>query len=145
MTDMERQIDRLLRALPLRRAPASLQARVLGQLERRAALPWWHRSFAHWPLGARAAFLLVCGASIRLAFLGSTTAAAGVRSLSWARQVGMLASSGGHLAALIAPTAPPAWLYEGVAFCAVLYAVLFGLGAAVYRLYLRAPARNLIP
>lgn len=142
MTDMERQLDRLLRALPPRRAPSSLEARVLGQLERRAALPWWRRSFAHWPLPARAAFLVVCVASIRLAFLGSTTAAAGVRSLSWARQVGMLASSVGHLAALMAPTAPPGWLFEGVAFCAVLYVVLFGLGAAVYRLYLGAPARN---
>jgi hypothetical protein len=35
---------------------------------------------------------------------------------------------------------PPTWLYEGAAVGAVLYALLFGLGAAAYRtLYLKAP------
>ena len=145
MNDDEMQLDRALRALPPRRAPASLEAWVLGELERRAALPWWRRSFSHWPLAARAAFLVVCAASIRLVFLGSTTATAGVRSLSWAREIGLLASTGSHLAALIAPAGLPGWLSAGAAFCAVLYAVLFGLGAAVYRtLYLRAPSGNSI-
>jgi hypothetical protein len=134
---LERLLDRTLRELPVRRAPMTLEYRVLGELHRRAVLPWWRRSFAHWPLLARAMFLVICGASIRLAFLGGATAVAGVRSLSWARQIGILAASGGNLAALLARTAPPTWLYEGIAVCAVLYAVLFGLGAAAYRtLYL---------
>ncbi len=135
---LERRLDRTLRELPMRRAPATLESRVLGELRRRAALPWWRRSFAHWPLLARILFLAICGASIRLAFLGGATAAAGVRSLSWSHQLGTLAASGGNLAALVARTAPPPWLYEGVVVCGVLYAILFGLGAAAYRtLYLQ--------
>jgi hypothetical protein len=130
---LERRLDRTLRELPMRRAPATLETRVLGELHRRAALPWWRLSFTHWPLIARAVFVAICGVSIRLAFLGGATAAAGVRSLSWARQVGTLADSGGSLAALLARTAPPLWLYEGIAVCGVLYAILFGLGAAAYR------------
>jgi hypothetical protein len=132
---LARLLDRTLHELPLRRAPLTLESRVLGELQRRAALPWWRRSFAYWPPLARAAFLVICGALIRLAFLGGTTAVAGVRSLSW---VGVLTASAGNLAALLAHTAPPTWAYEGIAVCAVLYAVLFGLGAAVYRtLYLQ--------
>ena len=55
--------------------------------------------------------------------------------------VGALVASGGNLAALLAHIAPPAWLYGGIAVCALLYAVLFGLGAAMYRtLYLQPTA-----
>ena len=40
--------------------------------------------------------------------------------------------------ALLARTLPLTWLYQGIVVCAVLYAVLFGLGAVVYRtLYLQ--------
>jgi hypothetical protein len=135
---LESVFDRALRELPLRRAPPTLESRVLGELERRAALPWWRRSFAHWPAAARAAFLVICGASAALAFAGGTTAAAGIRSLSWAREIGSLIASGGSLVALLAPVAPPPWLWAGIAVCALLYAALFGLGAALYRtLYLQ--------
>ena len=142
---LERQCDRKLRELPMRHAPVTLETRVLGELRRRAALPWWHRSFAHWPLLARAAFLVICGASIRLALLGSTTAVAGVHSLSWPRQIGMLTASGANFATLLARTAPPTWLYAGIAVGAVLYAALFGLGAAAYRTLYLPPTPQVPP
>jgi hypothetical protein len=135
---LERLLGRALHGLPLRRAPATLESRVFGELERRAALPWWRRSFAHWPPPARAAFLVICGALIKLAFMGGATAVAGARSLSWTREAGMLVAAAGNLAALLEHTPPPAWVSEAIAVCAVLYAILFGLGAAVYRaLYLQ--------
>ena len=133
-------LDRTLRDLPLRRAPPTLESRVFGELQRRAALPWWRRSFGHWPLLARAVFLVICGALIRLAFLGDTTAVAGVRSLSWTRDIGAIMASAANVAELLAHTVPPAWAYIGIAVCAGLYAVLFGLGAVVYRaLYIQPP------
>jgi hypothetical protein len=135
---LERLFDRTLHGLPLRRAPLTLESRVIRELERRAALPWWRRSFAHWPLLARAGFLVICAALIRLAFLGGATAVSGVRSLSWVREVGGLTASAANLLAVLARIQPPTWAYAGMAVCAVLYAVLFGLGAAVYRtLYLQ--------
>jgi hypothetical protein len=138
--DLERLLDRALRDLPLRRAPSTLESRVFVELQRRAALPWWRRSFGHWPLLARAVFLVICGTLIRLAFLGDTTAVAGVRSLSWARDVGAIMASAANVAELLAHTVPPTWAYVGIAVCAVLYAVLFGLGAVVYRaLYIQPP------
>jgi hypothetical protein len=135
---LEPVFDRALRELPLRRAPASLESRVFCELERRATLPWWRRSFTHWPLTARAAFLAICGASAGLAITGGATATADVRSLYWAREIGALMASGGSLVTPLARIAPPPWLYEGIAVCGVLYAVLFGLGAVLYRtLYLQ--------
>jgi hypothetical protein len=139
--EVQRLLERAMKDLPLRRAPATLEARVLGELARRAALPWWRRSFGHWPLPARAIFVVLCAGLIRLAFLEGSVAVAGVHSLhqsgvlplSWLRDVGVLAATAGNLVALLARTAPPFWVYEGIAVCAVLYAVLFGLGAVVYR------------
>ena len=138
---LEQLLDHTLRELPLRRAPATLEARVCGELTRRSARPWWRRSFAQWPLPARAAFLVLCAVLIRLAFMGGSAAVAGVHSLPWARQAGVLVASLANLTAAIARISPPAWLYEGLAVCGVLYAVLFGLGAVLYRmLYLQSTA-----
>jgi hypothetical protein len=145
---LERLMEGAMKDLPLRRAPSTLEARVLGELARRAALPWWRRSFGHWPMPARAVFVVICAGLIRLAFLEGAVAVAGVHSLHesgvlplpWVRDVGVLAAAAGNLAALLARTAPPSWVYEGIAVCAVLYAVLFGLSAAVYRtLFLQTP------
>ena len=63
---LERLLDRALHELPSRRAPPTLESRVIRELDRRAALPWWRRSFAHWPLLARAGFLVIGAALIRL-------------------------------------------------------------------------------
>ena len=132
-------LDQTLRELPLRRAPATLEPRVIGELQRRAALPWWRRSFAHWPLAARCVFVVIC-AGLVLGALGGTAAVANVHSLSWLREAGGLLMSLGYVAALLEPAALPSWIYGGIGVCAVLYAVLFGLGAAVYRtLYLPPP------
>jgi hypothetical protein len=143
---LERRVGRALHDLPLRRAPATLESRVLAELERRAALPWWRRSFAHWPLPARAAFLLTCTALIGIVFAGGSAALDGLHSLgnsgalslSWARAAAVLMASAGNLIALLTRAVPAALLYAGLAVGAALYAVLFGLGAAVYRtLYLQ--------
>ena len=83
---------------------------MLAELERRAAFAWWRRSFSHWPLLARAAFLLVSAVLIRLALLEGAVAVAGVRSLhqsgmlslSWAQDVGVLAATAGNLITLLA-------------------------------------------
>jgi hypothetical protein len=132
-------LDQTLAALPLRRAPATLEARVYRELQRRAALPWWRRSFAHWPLAARAAFLAMCVVSVGLALRGAAAAVDAVYSLGWARDTATLLVAAGNLAASLSHAAPPVWLYDTIAVLALLYALLFGLGAAVYRtLYLQS-------
>jgi hypothetical protein len=148
-TDIDEKLERLLqqelRALPLRRAPGSLESRVFGELARRAALPWWQRSFANWPMGPRVVFVLLCVALIGATFLGGVSAVVGVRSLnevgalllSWLQPALVVMASAGGLAALLVRLIPPLWIYGGLAVGAILYVMLFGLGAAAYRMLYR--------
>ena len=68
---LESFVDQLVRGQPLRRAPATLEARVLAQLAlQHAPIPWWCRGFTHWPLTARVAFLIASYGFVRLAIAG---------------------------------------------------------------------------
>jgi hypothetical protein len=135
--ELERLVNRVLRELPVRRAPPGMETRVWDELARRAALPWWRRSFAHWPGPARAVFLAVCIGLSALTFVGGARLVLGFgRARGLNEAVASLEAAAGAFASLLRAI-PPLWLYEGLALAAVLYAVLFALGAAAYRtLYL---------
>ena len=146
----EDRLERLLAGtvyeLAERRAPHTLESRVLGELARRAAQPWWRRSFGHWPAFARVGFVVICGALAAMVLLGGSWMAATIGWFqdtgavsSWVRQAAAGAGVLGNLAAPLANTAPPTWLLLGLAAAALLYAFLFGLGAAAYRLLYLQP------
>ncbi len=135
---LERWAGQALRDLPPRRAPRSLETRVMAEIERRAARSWWQRSFMDWPAAARIAFLLGCTAS----------GVAAARMFSWlsggvASSVSELNSELGPAAASVRATAnlftsiahniPSGWIYGGAAAVILLYAGLFGIGAIAYR------------
>jgi hypothetical protein len=136
---LQRLVQDSLRSLPLRRAPASLEGRVMQELARLAALPWWRRSFAHWPVAVRSVFLALCVVLSALTLMGSARMGALLaplrslgNSLTWLRSA---VDALGSLAHAI----PPLWLYEGLAIAALLYGFLIALGTAAYRtLYLDA-------
>jgi hypothetical protein len=143
---LERAMHQALQGTLARRAPDTLETRVFSELQRRAALPWWRSSFAHWPPEARVAFVLICASLVGAMLLGGVSAFVEVRSvdaieallLSWAQPLLAVMSSAGGLTALLVRLIPPLWLYGGLAFGAMMYVALFGLGAAAYRtLYLR--------
>ena len=140
---LERLIHRTLRDLPRRLAPGTLEARVLAELERRAALPWWHKSYAHWPVAVRGAFLAGT-AAIAAAFVmalfamlhgvaPAQLAAAAADRFAWLAGVRGLLSAGAGAAGAIWRSIPPLWLYGAFAFIAACYATLLGVGAAAYR------------
>ena len=140
---LERLIHRTLCELPPRRAPRSLESRVLAELERRAALPWWRKSFAHWPIAARTTFI-VLGAGVAVSLVFATIAAqAGfdpatltalfAREFVWMEAGLTLAHSLRDFASIVFRSIPPLWLYGGLAFVGSMYVALFGLGAAAYR------------
>jgi hypothetical protein len=157
--DRERQLARLfertLRDLPLRRAPATLEARVLFELRRRASLPWWRRSFSHWPALARAGFGLgsavliawIFAAGVVLIDIVQSLPVPGERWLPWGRSAAALGGVVAQLAAALARAVPLSWVYDGLAVSAALYAALFGLGIAGYRTLYRssAPPREFGP
>lgn len=141
---LEKLIDQALKGQPVRRAPATLGERVWAEIGRRAALPWWRRGFAHWPAGARIAFVLALLGFVWLlfAFTGPATdnAANAVRSGlgdlagNWPATLRTLVSAVQELAGLVARAVPTAWVYGIAAVVAALYVTCFGLGAATYRL-----------
>jgi hypothetical protein len=140
---VEQLVHRELRALPLRRAPRTLESRVLAEIERRAAVAWYHRSWSYWPAAVKAAFLAVgtavSGAAVvAFALMGqgadseALTAAAGERFsgvMALFHVTRWIVSYTGDAIASI----PPLWLYGGLAVIAGMYATFFGLGAAAYR------------
>jgi hypothetical protein len=139
---LERLLERTLHELPLRRAPRSLEARVLDEIERRAARPWWRMSFKHWPDLARTVFVLGCGglgwilvleAIWALGILGAPRGPIAV-SISWAREAAAFTGALGDIVAVLGRAIPSTWLSGGLAVSAVLYSVLFGLAIAGYRI-----------
>jgi hypothetical protein len=141
--ELEQLIHRTLRSLPNRRAPGTLEARVMAEVERRATIPWWHKSFACWPQGVRVAFLAFCGGLAAVLVLAGIYVQAGFDSAQFHAAVApaqaladraLTAVRGlADFAALVWRHVPTWWLYGGIAFVAGLYAMLFGLGAAAYR------------
>ena len=57
--DLERQIDRELRALPGPRAPRTLLPRIMAAVEETARRPWYTRAWLQWPMAWQLASALV--------------------------------------------------------------------------------------
>lgn len=148
----EQVLQRVLRDLPPRRAPATLAMRVLREVERRHAEPWWRRGFVRWPLGARVAFVVICVAAIGLTALDGVWAIAARAllqadrmSMSWTHPAVAALTSLGALASWLIRVVPPGWAYGATAAGTALYVTLFGLGAAAYRLYREPSAAGDLP
>ncbi|HZZ19554.1 MAG TPA: hypothetical protein VFE25_09300 [Opitutaceae bacterium] len=140
---MEARMNRALRGLPNRKAPSGLEARVMAEISRRAALPWWRKSFAHWPSAIRVTFLglSVVAATLLVAgvvrFGGSTNlrgfSGALENSRSWLFLGRDLMDSAKERASSLVASVPAIWLYAGIALVATSYATLAAFGAATYR------------
>jgi hypothetical protein len=144
---LEQWVNGLVRLQPARRAPLTLQDRVLAKLGSRqlatAARPWWSRGFNHWPIVARAAFLLASYGFVRLAFLAVTSVMTILRSenvadavspvATWLHVGGRALTATAWLGEWITRAIPPEWLYGAVALGAACYVVLFVVGTIAYR------------
>lgn len=141
--ELEQLIHSTLRSLPARRAPHSLETRVLAALEQQAMIPWYHKSWSYWPAAVRASFLAlatgVTGAIVAAFYLGfngveqsGVVAQAGER-LSFFTGIYHVAAWVVDLGAQVIGRIPPLWLYGGAAAVALMYATFFGLGAFAYR------------
>ncbi len=141
--ELEKLIHQTLRSLPDRRAPRSLEARVLAAIAERASLPWWKQSYAQWPLAVRCAFLVISGAIAKLAIMATVWVMSGAEGaqlahtvaaeFAWVSRLNAAVTSLGDFGALLLRSIPPVWLYGSLAGFALVYATLFGLGATAYR------------
>jgi hypothetical protein len=140
---MEARMNRMLRGLPNRKAPSGLEARVMAELSRRAALPWWRKSFAHWPSAIRISFLglSVIAAALLVAGLVMFTRSPNALVVSgpvenvrsWFILGRDIALSARERAGSLVSSIPSLWLYGGIALVATSYATLAAFGAVTYR------------
>lgn len=126
-TPLERQIGDVLKTQPPMKAPSTLEARVLDEIERRTRSPWWHQSFVHWPLAARLVFIASC---VGAAWLS-------VDVFAWAgselKPVHSIIVAASDVSTTLLNLIPQHWLAAAVGVAAALNAALFGFGAAAYR------------
>ena len=141
---LESFIDRTLRAQPHRRAPRSLEARVFSELARRAALPWWHRSYAHWPAAMQIAFFVLSAVAAAAVVAGvyfiSASATQQIASevagrLGWLSLVRQLFATAADTSSAVWRAIPSLWLLGGAALLVSAYAALIGVGAMAYRTF----------
>ena len=140
---LEALISQAVKDLPSRPAPRSLESRVLAEIQRRAALPWYQQSFARWPVAMRGAFLLASASAAAVVtvmvipYLSGTAPAVLQPYTSNAQgwydsllnAVQVLTQLGSNAFSRI----PTLWLYAGLAAVASSYAALVGIGTAAYR------------
>lgn len=128
--------------MPDRRAPSSLEARVLAELARRAALPWWRKSFAHWPAAVRALFfggsavaaaVLVSGLLLVVRHPGAVGLAGVPEPFAWLRAARDFVASADSSVRLVFAAVPRAWIYGAAGLLAACYAALGAIGATAYR------------
>lgn len=133
---LERLIDKALRDQPVQRAPAGFETRVMAEIARRAAAPWWQGSFAGWPVAARMLFLIASVGFAKLGLEATTLIVApldpGARSAALFADVAWIPSLFAAIGAA-ARGLPSLWIYGALTIIAVLYLTLFGVSAAAYR------------
>lgn len=140
---LERATHEALRSLPQRRAPRSLEQRVLAEIARREARPWWQSPLAQWPAAVRWCFLVFSAALCATAivvfseFLSRSSGSSAGQSLLRVQDsihglvtaFRAIGSVGNDLIRLI----PAPWLYAGLITFAFLYATVALVGATAYR------------
>jgi len=133
---LERFIDKVLRDQPPRRAPADLESKVMAEIARRAAAPWWQSSFSGWPVAARLLFIIASAGFITLVLKASAIIMdpidAGARSAALFADVAWIPSLFMTLGTVFRDL-PSLWIYGAVAILGALYPTLFGVSAAAYR------------
>lgn len=138
---LEQFVTRLSRRQPLRSAPTTLQARVMRELQARAALPWWRKSFVHWPLWSQALFVMAALLAAKLLLVladkiggqwlahGEVVAKSGVL----VRDVSTIAAVGHDVSSQLFGLIPVPFVYGAVFVIALLYLMLFGIGVTTYK------------
>jgi hypothetical protein len=133
---LETWVDRALREVPDEAAPAALTLRVMDELARRAALPWWRRNPANWPFALRVSVTVV---PLLVAVLASPLPAAVATLQRQLDVVRVVAAALQHAAAALWQQVPSPWL--SVALWVIACAVFAAFGAGLIARRLLAPAR----
>lgn len=137
--NLEEFIDRKLKALPPKAAPANLVTNVMNEIARRAALPWYKQSFAHWPKFYQNLFLVTASTTLAALFwfalpltaqLSLSSLVSKVEWLAWIPKVFEGLSSAVVIAG---KTVSLEWIIGALGALALFYAWCIAAGVALFR------------
>lgn len=145
--DWEAWLDRRLKELPDRPAPASLAPRVLAAVAARARRPWYRQPWFAWPRLAQVVSLVLLSGTLgsltyALLHLGEL-AAAGEGAASWRVWWAPVEALGTALALVLEAVELAACRVDGRVWVALgalatlMYLTCVGLGTVLYRLVAR--------
>lgn len=139
---LEAFVHRALRELPVERAPAALEARVLAALQARQQQPWWQAGWRAWPVVPRTVVLTAASAAtlaLAWGFFAGLHVAETFSLSAWAEThaptLAALGSAGATLAdalGLCVRKFQP-YLLGLAVLVAGAYAALIALGSGIYR------------
>lgn len=141
-------VDKLCKQQPLRKAPFDLYERVMREVQLRKALPWWRKSFLHWPMMMQilfvvAALLTAKGVLMLCSWFGANavaTATSITQSSSIVQGSTTLLSVSNHMSSVVSHIVPASWIYGAVLSIAMVYLVLIGIGVTTYKTLYATPA-----
>lgn len=136
--------DRALRQIPSPRAPQTLAPRILEAVRRRAARPWYRRSWSEWPppgqfLGLCLLLAVVAGVAWLSHVAPESAALGGFRNeaaarLGWVAAISDVFSVLGRAGLLLIRQVETPYLMGLVAVGVAAWMSCLGLGTAVWRL-----------
>lgn len=142
--DWEARLSRKLADLPDREAPSTLVPRVLAAVQAKARLPWYRRTWWHWPPAAQVfALVLLSGLLGGITWLGLQVGQGdwglhAERTVSgWLQPLAPFWSCFNSVvnALALALRQLNAWIVFGaVAVCLGMYLSCLGVGTVVYRM-----------
>ncbi len=138
---LEQFVDRLCKQQPLRKAPVDLHQRVMRELQLRKVLPWWRKSFIHWPMLFQLLFVVAALITAKLALLTGdwisthwiSSATAAAQSLPLVQSASTALTVSTRVSAYLVNMVPASLVYGTVLVIAALYLVLFGIGVTTYK------------
>jgi hypothetical protein len=141
---LARWTDQALRQLPQRPAPAGFQARVIAEIQRQAALPWYRRPWTQWNRNQRWFSFILFAALLSAVFgfvlpsleLAATQGSAGQIASDASRTLATLSSGAetvGKSLRLVIDRIPSLYLTAAFTALAALWLSTAGLGAACWR------------
>jgi len=140
-TELEALIQRELRRLPPRSAPASLAPRVLAAIQSRAQVPWWKRPIWTWPRRTQwlvaLLFLTVLVSGLSLAGIAATFAEVSDYWAGWSGAWGVFKDCGETLrnaVVVMVLSIQRIWLLAILGTALGLYLFCLGTGTLFYRL-----------
>jgi hypothetical protein len=141
---LEAAISRELKVLPELAAPDALASRVMAEIEQRARIPWYCRSWQAWPAALQAASLVVllalfgglCLAGWKLSQTEDTTFALH-RVEEWFSGLGLIGNTFNVLvsaAVLVVKKLGTGFIITCLVAAGIGYAMCVGLGTVYFRL-----------